>query len=386
MKLVHITQYFHPEKGYQENQFARFHKCYFDQVIIITSYNTRLWNSIPKWELKKKDLEYEKRTGVIVIRLRTLPIVISDRVFCLGLFRTLNSINPDYIYAHSLSSPLTIIASYWINRKKRHRILCTIIDDHMVYVASQNRFSSIFYTGLKILFFKSYLTAFERWIAVSEETKDFILNKFSLKLKDRIAVIPLGADLESFKYDSISREKLRNELQIDKETRLIIYTGKRDKKKDPKILLSALKRLLNVGLDYKLLFVGENVDSYDDIIKHYLTINTEMVGRVIFEPPMKNEELYKAYSAADLAIWPNQSSMSMLEAMACRCPVIASDIKVNAERLNNDRGVMFENGNLDSLVNAILEADRRRILITENAFKWVQLYSWEKLARESVSV
>jgi glycosyltransferase involved in cell wall biosynthesis len=101
---------------------------------------------------------------------------------------------------------------------------------------------------------------------------------------------------------------------------------------------------------------------------------------------MKNEELYKAYSAADLAIWPNQSSMSMLEAMACRCPVIASDMKVNSERLNNDRGVLFENGNLESLVNAILDTVQRRESISENAFKWVQLYDWEKLARESVSV
>jgi len=386
MRLVHITQYFHPEKGYQENQFAKHHKRFFDQVFIIASDNTRLWNNIPKCELKKMDREYEEKTGVVVIRLRTLPLILSDRIFCLGLWKSLNLINPDYIYVHSISSPLTISACIWINRNGRNRVLKTIIDDHMVYVASKNRFSSIYYLGLKLLFLKSYQKAFERWIAVSEETKDFIINKFSNKLKDKIYVIPLGVDLESFKYDLNAREKLRKKLGISDETKLIVYTGKRDKIKDPYILLPVLKHLLNQGLNFKLLFVGENVNSYDDNINQYLIKNTEMASRVIIEPPVKNDELYKVYSAGDFAVWPNQSSMSMLEAMACHCPVVASAIKINAERLNNERGVLFENGNQGSLVNAILVADHGRILLTENAFSWIKNFSWEKLARESIGV
>lgn len=384
MTIVHITQYFHPLKGYQENQFAKYHKKLFDKVFIIASSDTRLWNSILYEDLLEMDLEYTKQTGVSVIRLKTFPIVISDRVFISGLAWELDRISPDYIYVHSLSSIMTIVSCNWINQTKRLRSVKAIVDDHMVYIASKNPLSSLFYKSLSRLFLEKFLMAFDKWIAVSEETKNFLIDKFGKSLIERIEIIPLGVDLNVFKKELRRRTEVRVHNKIDEKTSLIVYTGKRDKIKDPFILLKVLKQLLEMGFDYKLLLVGENVNSYDGIIYRYIDENTVLQERVIIKPPVVNNELPSIYSAADLAVWPNQSSMSMLEAMACRCPVVASDINVNSERLGNGRGVLFKIGDENSLLKAILKTEVDKKKITEAAYNWIVDYDWDQLAQLSV--
>lgn len=386
MKLVHITQYFHPLKGYQENQFAYYHKQRFDEVYIITSKYTKIWGSIAENQMTIWDKEYEIMTGVKVLRLKTLFTSISGRIIYFGLFDVLNTISPDYVYVHSISAPATIVASYWINKIRSTKKIYSIIDDHMVFIATRNRLSSFLYRLLSLLFFRCYYKAYDKWIAVSAETKDFIVNKFNKKLFDKIEIIPLGVDLDKFQYNSLARNELRKKLNIAEKTKLLVYTGKRDNLKNPIVILHVLKLLINANLDYKLLLVGENVNGYDSGISNYIKENSEVDGRVIILEPFKNDILYSVYSAADCAIWPNQSSMSMLEAMACKCPVIASNITVNIERLGDGRGVIFKRGSKNDLFDSILKIEDKRELIVENAFSWIQNYGWKKLAFDSIQI
>jgi len=97
--------------------------------------------------------------GVQIIRLKTFPYSFSGRVFVSGLQRTLNRIKPDVVYSHSLSAPMTLITSRWLKRERRKRPVFTILDDHMVFVATENKFSSLFYKLLG-LFFISDISAF----------------------------------------------------------------------------------------------------------------------------------------------------------------------------------------------------------------------------------
>src|ERR1039457_1572060 len=324
--IVHITQYFHPLKGYQENQFARIHEKYFNKTYIICSSYLKIWGTGISDDCKKWDNEFEKQTGVHVIRLKTFPYGFSGRVFIAGLKKVLDEIQPDVVYAHSLSSPMTIITSNWLKKNRKSKKILTIVDDHMVFIATENRFSTIFYKLLRFLYYKRFRDVFDKWIAVSDETKDFMLKKFSSELGDKISVIPLGVDIIQFRFREELRDEFREELNISSKTKLILYTGKRDLFKNPFILVKILRKLILSNLDYKVLMVGENVNSYDDRITRYLERYPALKTRVHLLGPVMNSSLPKVYSSADVAIWPNGSSMSMLEAMACCCPVIASDI------------------------------------------------------------
>jgi len=71
------------------------------------------------------------------------------------------------------------------------------------------------------------------------------------------------------------------------------------------------------------------------------------------------EDLPGAYSAADLFVSPSHSdgsSISLLEALACGCPVLVSDIPGNREWVTTGEvGVLFSDGDVESLKNQLLK-------------------------------
>lgn len=383
MRIVHITQYFHPEKGYQENQFAKHHKKSGNDVYLITSSYNKIWGTFSIEEINKLDNEFFDKTGVKVIRLKTFPARFSNRVFTFNLKRTLTSLSPDFVYVHSISAPHTIIAAKWLKKERKRKKIRAVVDDHMVFVASENPLSNLFYRLYCSLFFDLLKTAFDKCIAVSDETRDFLLSKFGAKIEPLLEIIPLGVDLKVFRFNELARKDYRKQLDISETCKLIVYTGKRDKFKNPIILAKVLVRLLKTSKDYKLVFIGENVNSYDSCINKII-VEHKLQSKILLLPPVKNEDLVKVYSGADFAVWPNGSSMSMLEAMACKCIVIAPKMKVNYERLGDGRGILFNAGSEESLFDSInnLEESKDQIAM---AYSWVLQNDWEILAEKSIN-
>jgi glycosyltransferase involved in cell wall biosynthesis len=71
-----------------------------------------------------------------------------------------------------------------------------------------------------------------------------------------------------------------------------------------------------------------------------------------------NEDLIKYYGAADVYVTPSHvdgSSVSLMEALACGLPTIASDIPANLEWVyHNDNGWIFPDNDIDALKETIL--------------------------------
>jgi glycosyltransferase involved in cell wall biosynthesis len=108
------------------------------------------------------------------------------------------------------------------------------------------------------------------------------------------------------------------------------------------------------------------------------------INRVIFPGQISFQELPRYYRAADLYISASHSdgtSISLLEAMACGCPVLVSDIPGNKEWVTPDQnGWLFSEGDADAMAEKILHAlDQRELLskmgqsarqITEERANW----------------
>jgi glycosyltransferase involved in cell wall biosynthesis len=81
---------------------------------------------------------------------------------------------------------------------------------------------------------------------------------------------------------------------------------------------------------------------------------------VSFPGQIGYDDLPRFYQSADLYVSATHSdgtSISLLEAMACGCPVLVSDIPGNREWVEHDRnGWLFPDGDPDALANAILHA------------------------------
>ena len=62
-----------------------------------------------------------------------------------------------------------------------------------------------------------------------------------------------------------------------------------------------------------------------------------------------NKYLYKYFSAADFAIWPNHVTISHYEAMACKLPIIVSSFDVAKERVNWNNGLSLRSLTVDEI-------------------------------------
>ena len=91
--------------------------------------------------------------------------------------------------------------------------------------------------------------------------------------------------------------------------------------------------------------------------------------RVSLPGQISYEELPRYYRTADLYVAASHSdgtSISMLEAMACGCPVLVSDIPGNLEWVQPGRnGWSFPDGDADALAGAILQAVADRSQLPE---------------------
>jgi glycosyltransferase involved in cell wall biosynthesis len=100
-------------------------------------------------------------------------------------------------------------------------------------------------------------------------------------------------------------------------------------------------------------------------------------GRVHFPGQVSQDSLPRIYQSADLYLSASHSdgtSISLLEAMACACPVLVSDIPGNQEWVTpNHNGWLFVDGDVHSLAAFILRAVEERERLPEMGINARQL-------------
>jgi glycosyltransferase involved in cell wall biosynthesis len=380
MKIVHVTQYFHPDKGYQENSLALEQIKLGHKVTIICSDDLTLWASDDnrKAAILNKEETFSLTTGIKILRLKTL-VKLSGRIFVKGLKKKISEEDPDILILHGVFLPSTLLSLLSLDKGSGN--VKVIIDDHMVNAGSFNSYSSVLYKifrpGFHFLLRKSK-TKVSKWVAVSAETKDFMINSYGIT--DKIDLIPLGYNEKTCFYDPVAAENWRLESDLPSTYKYVLYIGKCDEYKNPIDLFASFKKFQERHSDFALLIVGEVSESYRaSIIQRAASL--EISDKVFIKPPVKNLEINKVLSLARMVIWPHGSSMTMLEAMACNCPVIASEIEVNKERLSDGRGLMFKNLGNDLFTQMdTLEQKREDIIL--NAKKWVSQFTWESINRQ----
>lgn len=375
MKIVHIIEYFQPKLGYQEFFLAKEQTQQGHDVTVITSdrYDPLLYEGdavkpILGDRINKPGFFIEE--GVRVIRLKSLLEIPSIGLWLQGLEIQLKRINPEYIHVHSITSISAIRIA--ILKLINHQNTFVIFDDHMTFSASRSN-ARAFYPIFKIIFSKIILKSSNKIVAVSNTSKNFIIQKYGIE-KTFIEVIPLGVDIQRFTSNPELRKLKRNQFSIRDDEVLFIYSGKIKAEKGPDLIISAAYQLKLNNFQFKILFLGNGPKNYLDHIRNL--IDEKDLGKFCyFHNPVPNNELPSYYCAADVAIWPKEASLSMLEAMACGIPVIISDKSEVTERVNDSNGgLIFEHENPDDLAKKmiILMEKLLREKMGENAKKFVQ--------------
>ncbi|KAF5050307.1 D-inositol-3-phosphate glycosyltransferase [anaerobic digester metagenome] len=346
MKIVHVIDYFQPKLGYQEPNLAIEQLGMGHSVVVVTSdrYSPSLYEGdavkqVLGERIRKPGHYIEE--GIPTVRLNVL-FEHFPAIWVSGLEKQILNLQPDLVHVHGVA---TFSAMRVAGLKKKINFKL-IIDDHMTFGASRSPLRCL-YPVFKHTFAKKILKHSDLLVGVSNTSKQFMHEKYGFPL-EQIELIPLGAGIKRFHFDPQARQLIREKFALNDDAIVFIYAGKVVPVKGPHILIDAAIELAKQHPNVFVIVVGNGPDGYiqemmDKIKKHSLE------NHFIFNKAVPNDQLYQYYSAADVAVWPREASLSMMEAMSCNLPIIISAESEVSERLEYNNGLQYWHEDAENL-------------------------------------
>jgi len=387
MKIVHVIDYYQPKLGYQETFLAKEQAKMGYDVYIVTSdrYNPILYSGDAVQKIlgdRRIKPGFFIEDGISVWRLKCL-IEFPRAIWMSNLEKKILELNPDILIVHGIVNFASIRIALLKGKRTHFKLIC---DDHMTFGASRHLFRHL-YPFFRLFFAQLLLNKTDALVGVANTSKVFMHKKYGFPL-DKIHMIPLGADTNIFKFDNRSREKLRKSFEISESDIVFIYAGKITAVKGPHILIEAAVELYKAQTNFKILLVGNGPLDYIQKIQDFLKLHN-LNSLCIFHDAVKNTELYQYYSVADVAVWPKEASLSMMEAMACGLPVIMSEDSEVQERLNYENGLLYIGNDpvdLAKKMELLFDPNIRKSM-GENGRKIVkEKLNWEVIAKQFIEL
>lgn len=171
--------------------------------------------------------------------------------------------------------------------------------------------------------------------------------------------------------------------------RYILFLGRLVPEKRPDLLIEAFETLKPAG--WKLVFAGGVSDT-----KGYVSKLLNRVAKdpdVVFAGELRGSRLAEVVRGAGVFALPSDLEglpLAMLEAMREGVPVVASDIAPHQQLINEQRGVLFKAGDVDSCVRSLDWATHHPeelAAMAKNAQRYVEeYYSWEKITADNLKL
>ncbi|MTI46835.1 MAG: glycosyltransferase [Firmicutes bacterium] len=177
-------------------------------------------------------------------------------------------------------------------------------------------------------------------------------NKIGYSGKEQI-IIPNGFEVDKFKFEKAYRKKIRSELSLTDDDKIIITVGRWDIQKDYPTLIKALKLTKEKNNEFKMIMVGTNLsgrnkDLVELIDSNDLQENILLLGR--------QDNIPELLSAADIYVSSSLGesfSNSIGEAMACGLRCIVTDVGDSKDIVGNE-GRIVGAGDFHALSKEIL--------------------------------
>jgi glycosyltransferase involved in cell wall biosynthesis len=226
-----------------------------------------------------------------------------------------------------------------------------------------------------------------RVVALSEQGRQDIQRYVGLD-SAKIEVVHPGVS-EEFRPES--RNANFNPIaEIGEGQDYILAVGPVQPYKNLDLLIRAFARIRARGFQHRLVIAsgGQSVPFGLKRLAQEIGVASEVCS---IERFLSKEELVTLYSGATVFVHPSseeQFSLTVLEAMSCGAPVIASDIPSFREQIG-DAGVVFGAGDLNALCDAIfavLSNPVRREEMSRQSLERSRRFSWIAAAEKMLGI
>ncbi len=228
----------------------------------------------------------------------------------------------------------------------------------------------------------------DRIITISEFSKQEIIRNVGIPA-DRIDVIYCGVDRNVF-YPHRDRTPL-DTLGILSDATVLLYVGSEEPRKNLGVVLEALSIIRKEIPDIVLLKVGSPGMGESRKPITQLITKHQIEERVFFTGDVSEEMLAKYYNAADLFVFPSfyeGFGLPIIEAMACGCPVIASNT-TSIPEVVGDAGILVDPDNPHQISQSIIEILGKREMrdsLIERGLSRIIGFDWEEAMRKTVKI
>jgi|GEM_PF-1081202 len=227
-------------------------------------------------------------------------------------------------------------------------------------------------------------------ITVSAHMKEEIVKRLSYP-PERISVIFCGIDHARYRPTQ-GREVLAGHYGLGEGKRYLLFVGSEEPRKNFPSVLHAFRNLLADHPDLILVKVGPAGSRRYRLQSLKAVEELGLKNQVVFCGHVPEEHLPLFYSHAEALVAPSYyeggSGMHVMEAMACACPVVASQIPQAKELTGN--AVMYcdphDPDDIYAKTNVILTDEETRLKVVSGGLRRAQELSWERSAREHLVV
>ncbi|CDF57722.1 glycosyltransferase family 4 protein [Thermobrachium celere] len=264
----------------------------------------------------------------------------------------------------------------------KNKVIITIHD--LAFKALKNEFT------LKTRLWKNFITDFsvkkaDKIIAITNFTKSEI-EKYYPFAKEKINVIYNG--FNDFSKDPINEENLRKDFENIISKKYILTVSTISPRKNIDGLIKAFN-LIKAQIPHNLIIAGKNGWNYEHVFK--LVDELNLKERVIFTGAVTDDELKLLYKNADLFVYPSYYEgfgLPPLEAMACGCPTLVSNLTSLPEVVGNEEMTFDPYDEKEIAMKIMYIVNNNLILKTfiENSLRIVKRFNWDKCSYEMLNI
>lgn len=205
-----------------------------------------------------------------------------------------------------------------------------------------------------------------------------------------IAVIPNGIHPPDFE-DLPPADSFRAQFPQTRDRQIALFMARLDKKKGLGHLIPAWQRVVTRYTDWHLVLAGPDT-GYESTARA-LVRDLHLESSVTFAGPLHGDTKRAALAAADIFVQPSFSegfSMSVLEAMTCRLPVLITPGSNFAEVVSADAGVCVQpnvDGTAGGLESLLALSAQERASMGERGRSLIEArYTWDRVAETTLSL
>jgi glycosyltransferase involved in cell wall biosynthesis len=225
-------------------------------------------------------------------------------------------------------------------------------------------------------------------IVISEKNKQILLEEANID-SNKVSVVRNAINIRTLASVFSDAKQIRSKLEIDEHTLVIVTVARLEKQKGHAYLIKSLKDVVKIYPNIKLVLVG------DGSLKEKLIqqINDQQLNDYCLVLGSRTD-IPDLLAMADIFVLPSLSEglpFSILEAMAMKKPVIATDVGGISEVVHDHQtGSLVASKNSRALTKAIIELlgnPNRRLELGNAGYNLVvDKFNLERLIHDTINV